>query len=139
METQLEGIMATISEGMERIASAAALLEKTVGWIEQREEALSGDVRKIVATVEQSADFNRREQQLEEKLSAALEQIAELRAQSNHSQRKTIPATAFQLLAKQGTGSQEVETGTLDAALAGLSLEQRIAVKSKLMRAGTLT
>jgi len=128
---------------MERLAAAAALLEKTVIWMEQREQALSGEVQKIVATVEQSADSSRREQQLERKLSDALEQIAELRAQSGsqpgHSQRKTIPAATLQLLAKQGVGPQDqFDSGTLDAAMAGLSLEQRIAVKSQLLRAGSL-
>lgn len=139
MESGANIIMASISEGMERLAAAAGLLEKTVMWMEQREETLSGEVQKIVATVEQSADASRREQQLERKLSDAMEQIAELRAQSGHSQRKTIPASTLQLLAKQGVGPQEqIESAALDAALAGLSLEQRIAVKSQLLRAGSL-
>ena len=144
MESDTGMIMASVSEGMERLTAAAALLEKTVIWMEQREQVLSGEVQKIVATVEQSADSSRREQQLERKLSDALEQIAELRAQSGHSQpghsqRKTIPAATLQLLAKQGVGPQDqFDSGTLDAAMAGLSLEQRIAVKSQLLRAGSL-
>jgi hypothetical protein len=141
MESQADSIMASIGEGMERLATAAALLEKTVIWMEQREAALSGEVQKIVATVEQSqfgeqaGEPSRRERQLSE----AMEQIAELRAQSGPSQRKTIPAATLQLLAKQGVGpGEQVESGVLDAALVGLSLEQRIAVKSQLLRAGSL-
>jgi hypothetical protein len=42
------------------------------------------------------------------------------------------------MLAKHGIGEGPVDVRTLDAALAGLSLEQRIAVKSQLMRAGAI-
>ena len=40
------------------------------------------------------------------------------------------------LLAKQGVTVDSLEAGALDAALVSLSVEQRIAVKSQLMRAG---
>ena len=43
------------------------------------------------------------------------------------------------LLAKQGIATLDsVEAGTIDTALNGLSIEQRIAVKSHLHRAGFL-
>jgi hypothetical protein len=42
------------------------------------------------------------------------------------------------MLAKHGIGDGPVDVRTLDAALAGLSLEQSIAVKSQLLRAGTI-
>jgi hypothetical protein len=43
------------------------------------------------------------------------------------------------LLAKQGVTLDTIEAGTLDAALSSLSIEQRIAVKSQLIRAGLLS
>ncbi len=45
------------------------------------------------------------------------------------------------LLAKQGVTLEaaSLEAGALDAALSSLSLEQRIAVKSQLLRAGLLS
>jgi len=53
--------------------------------------------------------------------------------------RKTLPASTAHLLAKGGiTTLESIEAGALDAALIGLSLEQRIAVKAQLMRAGAL-
>ena len=56
------------------------------------------------------------------------------------SARKTLPAATTQLLAKQGISMLDsVEAGALDAALTGLSLEQRIAVKAQLLRAGLLS
>jgi len=42
------------------------------------------------------------------------------------------------MLAKQGIAEGPVDVRTLDAALSGLSLEQRIAVKTQLLRAGAI-
>jgi hypothetical protein len=52
--------------------------------------------------------------------------------------RRTLPAATSEMLAKQGIGEGPVDVRTLDAALAGLSLEQRIAVKTQLLRAGAI-
>ncbi|HWF66421.1 MAG TPA: hypothetical protein VN670_03905 [Acidobacteriaceae bacterium] len=53
--------------------------------------------------------------------------------------RKTMTAAAVSLLAKQGISNLDsIEAGSLDAALGALSIEQRIAVKSQLLRAGLL-
>jgi hypothetical protein len=126
-------------EATERLQAAAERLEKTVAWLEERQAAMTGDVARIVATVDASADGRQRE--LERKLEVAEQQIAELKAQAAAatSGRKTLPVATMQLLAKQGIGSVDgLEAGSLDAALTGLSLEQRIAVKAQLIRSGTL-
>ena len=132
---------AVVAEGMERLQAAAERLEKTVSWLEERQAAISGDVARIVATVDASVDARQRE--LERKLEEAEQQIAELKAQSaaaSQSGRKTLPASTALLLAKQGVGSVGgLEAGSLDAALTGLSLEQRVAVKTQLARAGALS
>ena len=52
--------------------------------------------------------------------------------------RRTVPAATSEMLAKHGISEGPVDVRTLDAALAGLSLEQRIAVKSQLLRAGAI-
>ena len=79
---------------------------------------------------------------MELRLLAAEQTIAELRAQASGTVaagRKTLPVAAAHLLAKHGIDTlEQVNGGALDAALNGLSLEQRIAVKSQLMRAGLL-
>jgi len=120
-------------EVAERLEAATTLLERTLGWLEQRLAAvseLSGEVEKISATVEQS----RREEDLGE--------LADLKASAAHSLlnplRKTVPVATSEMLAKHGIGEGPVDVRTLDAALAGLSLEQRIAVKSQLLRAGAI-
>ena len=129
-------------DGMVRLQAAAERLEKTVAWLEERQASMTGDVARIVATVDASSDARHRE--LEAKLREAEQQIAELKAQAAAvvppaSGRKTLPAATVQLLAKQGIGSVDGrEAGSLDAALTGLSLEQRVAVKAQLARAGAL-
>ncbi len=119
-----------------RLEAAATALERAGAWLEQRHNALTGEVEKISATVEQS----RREAELEEKLAAAEAQLAELNAAAappaTPPQRRTA---ATEMLAKHGIDSSgPVDVRTLDAALASLSLEQRIAVKSQLARAGAI-
>lgn len=122
----------------ERLEAATALLERALNWFEERQSALAGEVEKISATVEQS----RREGELTEKLIAAERELAELKASGAQSAlnllRKTLPASTSDMLAKRGIGDGPVDVRTLDAALAGLSLEQRIAVKTQLLRSGAI-
>jgi uncharacterized small protein (DUF1192 family) len=122
----------------ERLEAATALLERTLGWLEERQGVLTGEVERITATVEQG----RREGELAEKLAAAERELGELKAGSAQGVlnplRRTVPAATTEMLAKHGIGDGPVDVRTLDAALSGLSLEQRIAVKSQLLRAGAI-
>lgn len=131
---------------VERLEAAATLLERTLGWLEEKRQDLSGQVEKIAATVEMSL----REEELTAKLAAAERQIVELRAAATERTdagagrvlqplRRTLPSATVDMLAKHGIGENAVDVRTLDAALAGLSLEQRIAVKSQLRRAGAIS
>jgi len=129
------------NEMVERLEAATTLLERTLHWLDERvaaATALSGEVEKISATVEQ----NRREAELAEKLAAAERELAEVKASTAPAAlnpvRRTVPAATSEMLAKHGIGESPVDVRTLDAALAGLSLEQRIAVKSQLLRAGAI-
>ena len=140
MET--DNIFASLGESIERLSSAATLLERTVAWLEQREPVAAGAVEKMTAAVEGQAELLERERELRLKLEAAERQITELRAQSSRAvaARQTLPASTTQLLTKQGISMVDsIQAGALDAALTGLSLEQRIAVKAQLLRAGMLT
>ena len=126
---------------VDRLAAAAVLLEQVAERLGERQstfaENAEASIGRIVATVEA-----RREADLEEKLAAAELKIAELQARgvtgAPDALRKTLPAAMTSLLAKQGVTVDSLEAGALDAALVSLSLEQRIAVKAQLMRAGLL-
>jgi hypothetical protein len=64
---------------------------------------------------------------------------ADLKAQSAVARRKTLSPVVTALLAKEGVdGETLIETPLVEKALAGLSVEQRIAVKAELARAGVL-
>jgi hypothetical protein len=118
---------------MERLEAAAVLLERALTVLQERQ----GEVERISATVEQS----KRELELADKLTAAEREIAELKARAAHEPmplRRTVPSSTSEMLAKHGIAEGPVDVRTLDAALAGLSLEQRIAVKTQLMRAGAI-
>jgi len=87
-----------------------------------------------------------------EELAGAIEELRRqneaLRTQAEsyaaQSARKTVPPQVLTLLAKSGIGAEavggngKVETTVLDKALDGLPVEQRIAIKSQLARAGAL-
>jgi hypothetical protein len=118
---------------MERLEAATGLLERALTMLEERQ----GEVERISATVEQS----NRELELADKLAIAEREIADLKAAANGEitpLRKTVPASTSEMLAKHGIGDGPVDVRTLDAALSGLSLEQRIAVKTQLLRAGAI-
>ena len=128
-------------EVAERLEAATNLLHKTLDCLEERmaaASALSGEIERISATVEQ----NRREEDLAARLAATERELAELKAAASpaplHPARKTVPAATSEMLAKHGIAEGPVDVRTLDAALAGLSLEQRIAVKTQLLRAGAI-
>jgi F0F1-type ATP synthase membrane subunit b/b' len=122
-------------EIVERLEAATTQLERTLQWLEERQGQLSGEVERISATVEQS----RREAELAEKLAATERELAELKASAAQNAlnplRRTVPAATAEMLAKHGIGEGPVDVRALDAALTGLSLEQRIAVKTQLLRA----
>ncbi|SRR5579871_2868712 len=122
----------------ERLEAAASFLERTLRWIEERQSLLAGEIEKISATVEQS----RREAELAERLEVAERELAELKASGvrvgSQLLRRTVPSATSEMLAKHGIGDGPVDVKALDAALTGLSLEQRIAVKSQLLRAGAI-
>jgi hypothetical protein len=126
----------------ERLEAATGLLSNMLNCLEERLAAassLSGEVERISATVEQS----RREEELAGKLAAAERELAELKAAATapaplNSLRKPIPVATTEMLAKHGIGDGPIDVRTLDAALSGLSLEQRIAVKTQLLRAGAI-
>ena len=107
-----------MNETVERLAAAAGMLEAAV-------TRLSGIQ---VQAAEEATHV------LEEKLAAAEARIAELSARAG------LTATGYgrRTLQAKAAGTGEGLEGGIDAALGSLSLEQRIAVKSQLMRSGLL-
>jgi len=94
-----------------------------------------GDLETRVEALANTSEELRRQNQ------ALREQAERFAAQAT---RKTVPPQVLTLLAKSGVGSEvigpggRIEVAVLDRALDSLSLEQRIAVKAQLARAGAL-
>ncbi len=148
MEFETNRSLEALAGTLERLASAASTLELTVNRLEEQQSLISGQVQKIVATVEQGGDMSAsmtsdRVAELERKLHEAEMRIATLQGQAAPAVaagRKTVSSATVNLLAKQGISNLEsIEAGALDSALQSLSMEQRIAVKSQLFRAGLLS
>lgn len=124
IENSPEGMITKLTS---RLTAAVELLEKAVPLAGV---TAPGAVGPIVAMIEPAS----REAELAQRLSDAEKTIAELRASSSSREgRRTLPVS---LLAKQDGTSPE--PAALDAALATLSLEQRIAVKAQLLRSGLM-
>jgi len=121
-----------LAETMARLSAAAGALEQAVERMTQRHESFAAEtqesVGRIVATVETA-----REAELERKLAAAESRIAELAATASPG-RRTLAAGVGRMMAKDG--SESFDAAAVDTALTSLSIEQRIAVKSALLRAG---
>jgi len=134
-----ETMMVDLNATLERLAAAAEALERAV--VRQNEVAVEAreSVARIVGEAEstQVIELTRRLNEAEAKLAATETRLASLTAAAG---RKTLNPGTATMLAKQGvdTGAVSLDAGAVDGALAHLSVEQRIAVKAELMRAGLL-
>jgi hypothetical protein len=129
MEMAVEETRVELNGAVDRLTATAAILE-------QAAERFAG--------VELQASLERvgqREAELEQRLAEAEATIESLRAEAlaRPAGRKTTPAGAATgvgaLVSRDGVA---VEAGALDGALRSLSIEQRIAVKAEMLRAGLI-
>lgn len=138
-EQTTQQLMATA----ERLANAAEALDRVLGKMDAQQEALNGKVDRIVAAVEERFTPEAAEgtgtRELRERLSALEKTNGDLKAQAARLARKTLSPMVSALLAKNGEDSGEkLDKGALDKTLQALSVEQRIAVKAEMARAGMI-
>jgi phage I-like protein len=125
-------------ELLQQIASAVKAMTEIATAMQDSNTAMSARIERIVATVESAEELQTRIADLE-KANAALKQQLEARPQAQPSHRKTLPPLVSALLAKQGVETDgAIEAGALEASLKSLPVEQRIAVKSQMHRAGLI-
>jgi hypothetical protein len=129
-----------LTETIARLANITEALEQTLARTVAHIGAANENAGRIVATVESS-----REEELLRRLEEAEARIATLVTLSaTHSAagRKTLSTGTTSMLAKSGISLEHtgvaMEASAVDAALTSLSIEQRIAVKAELLRAGLL-
>jgi hypothetical protein len=109
-------------------------IQQLIERLGQIAEALSAKVDRIVATIDEQAATV----QLQARIAELEQANAELKAQSARASRKTLSPLVSALLAKTSGAEPQIDPVTLDKALAALSVEQRIAVKAEMARAGII-
>jgi len=139
-EEMVQQLMATA----ERLANAAESLDRVLGRLDSQQVALSAKVDRIVAAVDEHAAIEPADQeatrQLQERVAELEKSNTDLKAQAARMVRKTLPPMVSAILAKNGAeaAGEKIEKGVLDKTLQSLSVEQRIAVKAELARAGMI-
>jgi hypothetical protein len=154
MDEQLTQLATTA----ERLATAAEALEKALGRLEAQQESIHSQVDRIVAVMDETIgrvapasspvlaqpeaatpDELRR---LQDRSAQLERENTELKAQAGRLARKTLPPLVSTLLTKScGVNDDDparFDSAALNKALGSLSLEQRIAVKAEMARAGMI-
>ena len=125
-----------------QMAQATQALADALHNLDSQFVSLHAKIDRIVAAVDdgelQAAAQN--DHGLRSKVAELEKTNHDLKAQAATARRKTLSPMVSALLAKQGVeGDAVIETPIIEKALSGLSIEQRIAVKNELARAGILS
>ena len=146
----------------DRLAAAAESLDRVLGKLDEQQQALNAKVDRIVAAVEENmqrpclenretwgtqdrsqgsqnqGDLGHPQDQLQARVAELEKANADLKAQAARMVRKTLSPVTSALLGKHEVGGAQIDAAVLDKTLAALSVEQRIAVKAELARAGMI-
>jgi len=139
-EEMVQQMMATA----ERLAGAAESLDRVLSRLDAQQEALNAKVDRIVAAVDEHAayepEMHEGPRRLQERVAELEKSNADLKAQAARLARKTLPPLVSAILAKScgDTSGEKLDRAVLDKTLGSLSVEQRIAVKAELARAGMI-
>jgi len=140
MDRKVSETLEILAQASQALAAEFSGLKGMVAELRRTQEAVQ---EMLDRTSGEGAAIETRVSALEEQAATAQKHGAALRAQSE-ARRKTVPAQVLTLLAKSGVGVEAfgtngtVEMTALDKALEGLGVEQRMAVKSQLARAGAI-
>jgi ABC-type transporter Mla subunit MlaD len=132
-----------LAAAADRLANAAETLDRVLGRLDAQQEALNAKVDRIVAAVEERdavADADpETSRELEHRVVQLEKTNTELKAQAARLTRKTLSPFVSALLSKNGAVEGErLESSAIDKTLQTLSVEQRIAVKAEMARAGMI-
>ena len=138
-----EEMLTQLTAAAERRGSAAESLDRVLGRLDAQQEALNAKVDRIVAAVEEHPREMEAQREgsnhWQERVAELEKSNADLKAQAARAMRKTLPPMVSAILAKScGDSEERIEKGVLDKTLQSLSVEQRIAVKAELARAGMI-
>jgi len=148
MNEKIVKTLDALAQASQATSNELANLRAALDDLRGAQNSLAMVVERTLATQAAPAALETRVEELARAGEELRRQNQAMRAQaesfSAQQTRKTIPAQVLTLLAKSGVGADvigangRVDSGVLDRALDGLPVEQRIAVKSQLARAGVL-
>ena len=129
-----EEVLQQLTATAERLATAAESLDRVLGRLDAQQEALNAKVDRIVASVDEPT------RQLQQRVAELEKSNADLKAQASRMARKTLPPMVSAILAKSGSDAsgEKIDTSVLDKTLQSLTVDQRIAVKAEMARAGMI-
>jgi len=128
-----------LTAAADRLATAAETLDRVLEKLDAQQEALNAKVDRIVAAVEEQEQCSPPAVELEQRLAELEKANADLKAQAARLARKTLSPFVSALLSKNNADSSErLDPAALDKVLQRLSVEQRIAVKAEMARAGMI-
>jgi len=141
-EEMTQQLMATA----ERLANAAEALDRVLGRLDGQQEALNAKVDRIVAAVEERLEEGgtnhgteaNHDDILQRRVVELEKDNNDLKAQAARLARKTLPPLVTALLSKNGEVGDRLEAAALDKTLQSLTVDQRIAVKAEMARAGMI-
>ncbi len=141
-----EEMAAQMMQATERLAAATETLERVLGKLDAQQELLNAKVDRIVAAVEENGGQATDRRAVEARAAGDLQQRvaeleksnADLKAQAARLARKTISPVVAALIGKNEIEGERMDPAVLNKTLAALSVEQRVAVKSELARAGVI-
>lgn len=137
-------VLQQLTATAERLATAAEALDRVLGRLDAQQEALNAKVDRIVASVDMGAGNESGDdeatRQLQQRVAELERSNADLKAQASRLARKTLPPMVSTILAKSESDAsgEKIDKAVLDKTLQSLSVEQRIAVKAELARAGMI-
>ncbi|MGB8012374.1 MAG: hypothetical protein WCF68_12205 [Terriglobales bacterium] len=129
----------------ERLAAATETLDRVLGKLDAQQEMLNAKVDRIVAAVEESVAQTTGQRQadgagtdLQQRVVELERSNSDLKAQASRMARKTLSPVVSALIGKSEIDGERLDPGMLNKTLSALSVEQRIAVKAELARAGMI-
>jgi chromosome segregation ATPase len=130
----------------ERLASAAETLDRVLEKLDAQQSALNAKVDRIAAAVEErtpgaseSIDEANWPRAVKDRIAELERTNNDLKGQAARLTRKTLSPLVTALLSKSSVDvGDKLDLGMVDKTLQSLSVEQRIAVKAEMARAGMI-
>jgi hypothetical protein len=129
----------------DRMANAAETFDRLLDRVDAQYQSLSLKVDRIVAAIEESEETEGESGEetpttsLQDRVKELERTNADLKAQAGRLGRKTLPAMVSAVLGKHDIEAGErVDASAIEKSLQALSVEQRIAVKAEMARAGII-